>query len=104
MQHEIKFRTPGICIIVEPSSVHVHAGDTIKFKSDDGKDYNIVIPNKNIFFGQAASIIDVDADQQNSPVTNSVNANVPDGTIKYYSVTTPGGQNTCAPPRIILIT
>lgn len=102
-QHTIVLRTPGIGIIIEPSSLNVSAGDTVEFVSDDGKDYNIVIPNKVVFFGQAAGIIDVDANATNSPVLAGVNSNIPIGTTIYYSVTTPGGQPPYAPPRIIRI-
>lgn len=104
MKHTINLSSSGSFIIVDSSSLYVSEGDTVEFKSLDGDEYDIVIPNKDTFFvSQTGETIEETATETQTPETSQVNSK-PGGTTKYYSVTTPGGQNTCAPPRIILIT
>jgi len=105
MQQIVTFTSKGIDIIVNPSSLNVQVGDTVIFVAADANHYDVVIPNKDNFFvnNNNGATLEYSVTQAQSITTPVVN-NKPDGTVKYYSATTPGGGVPYAPPRIIIIT
>ena len=105
MQHIVTFASQGNNIIVNPSSLNVRAGDTVVFVAADANHYDVIIPNRDNFFvnNDNGKTLEFVVTQSQSVTTPAVN-NKPNGTNKYYSVTTPGGGVPYAPPRIIIIT
>lgn len=106
MERTVYLSLQGNRIIVNPSSLDVQVGDTIKFVSDPNY-YDVVIPNKDNFFvnNDNGKTIEFIVPPSTTYIPNPALAinNKPAGIIKYYTVTTPGGGITYAPPRIILI-
>jgi plastocyanin len=104
MQHIITFASQGNNIIVNPSSLNVRANDTVVFVAADANHYDVVIPNKDNFFvnNDNGATLEYSVTQSQSVTTPTVNKK-PDGTVKYYSVTTPGGGIPYAPPRIVVV-
>ena len=93
----------GNNIIINNSNLEVNVGDTVKYVSTDGNQYEIMIVNKDDFLvnnNNGAPIVGT-ADSDNDFNTDAVN-NKPIGTVKFYSVSTPGGGTPLAPPKIII--
>jgi plastocyanin len=108
MERTVNLSLQGNKIIVDPSSLNVQVGDTVKFHSTDNKFYDIVIANKDNFFTVSVSGTTIELDVPVDDATDVVKSK-PIGSVKYYNVTTPdnattpGGGTPYAPPRIIII-